>query len=586
MLLQNYSLIKTPAYMQIALDEITRKNRLEFIFPAIFLIVVYTLLTVISMFFMRKLFIGASRKIEYALRKKLYNKLLSLDMAFFQKNETGDLVSRCTNDLNEVRQLLGPGIMFVPNALTRFCLFIPILLSLSPPLLSIIMILMFALIVFIVIVLPRLRPLFRKIQESVGIINSRVWQIISGISTIKLYTLEEIEIGRFKQLNDEYIRRHMTVVRYRSLIWPFLIFIFSTTELVILLVGGRQVIQQEMTIGQLLQFNIMIAHLAFPIFSLGWVMSLIQQGISAMGRINYILDYPVEKYDNCKTLDTDELVFTVKNLSYQYPEHREKIPGKIPSIPPLKKGGTATDALEKGKNEKVLERINLTIETGQVVGITGTIGSGKSTLVNLMTGLFKPEPGMLFVNGFDLRDIKPESLFNKISMVPQEPFLFSRSITENIALGTDGDINMKEIKEAVRRAGLERDIETFPKKYDQIVGERGITLSGGQKQRTAIARALRKQSPVLILDDALSSVDSQTESEILDNLKSLDSFKTVIIISHRISALKNADRIYVLDKGEIVEQGTHAELLQNDKLYARLAKIQQLEMEFAADTRE
>jgi len=558
MLLQNYSLMKAPAYIQKVLDEITRKNRLDFILPAFFMIGVYTFLIVVSMFLMRKLIIGASRKSEYALRKKLYHKLLSLDMIFFQKNETGDLVSRCTNDLNEVRQLLGPGIMYVPNSLSRFFLFIPILMSLSRPLMSIIMFLMIFLIVFIVAVLPRLRPLFRKIQEAVGMINSRVWQVISGISTIKLYTLEDIEIERFKQLNNEYIRHRMMVVKYRGVLWPFFIFMFSVTELVILLVGGRQVIQQEMTMGQLLQFNVMIGQLTFPILSLGWVMSLIQQGISAMGRINYILDYPVETREDWETLDTAELVFTTQNLSYQYPEHREEILRKIP---------------------RVLNGINLTIEPGQVVGITGTIGSGKSTLVNLMTGLFKPEPGMLFVNGIDIRNIKPESLFDKISVVPQEPFLFSRSIAENIALGSDGDVHMNEIKKAVRRAGLERDIETFPDKYDQVVGERGITLSGGQKQRTAIARALRKQSPILVFDDALSSVDAQTESQILEKLKSLDSFKTLIIISHRISALKNADKIYVLDKGEIVEQGTHAELLQNNELYARLAKMQQMEME-------
>jgi ATP-binding cassette subfamily B multidrug efflux pump len=551
MLLQNYSYMKTPAYMQKALDEITRQNRLEHILSDLLMIVVYTGLTVVSMFLMRKLMIGVSRKIEYTLRETLYQKLLALDMEFFQKNETGDLVSRCTNDLGEVRQLLGPGIMYIPNSLSRLLLFIPVLIQLSLRLMLMVTALMVVLVVFITMVMPRLRPLFRKIQEIVGMINSRVWQVISGISTIKLYTLEAIEIERFKTLNTDYIRRNMAIVKYRDLLWPLFLFLFSLIELIVLIVGGKQVIQHEMTIGQLLQFTVMVAQLTFPVLSLGWIMSMIQQGISAMGRINYILDHPVEQRADWKILDAEELTFTAKNLEYQYPNQQGQ----------------------------ALHQIDLTIAPGQVIGVTGIIGSGKTTLLNLMTGLSKPEPGMLVVNGIDIRDIHPESLFAKISVVSQEPFLFSRSIAENITLGTDGTVDRDEIKEAVRQAGLERDVMTFPNQYDQIIGERGITLSGGQKQRMAIARALRKRSPVLVFDDALSSVDAKTEAEILDSLKALDSFKTLIIVSHRISALKNADKIYVLDQGTIVEQGTHVELLQHGKLYARLAKLQQLEME-------
>ncbi len=566
MLLHNYGFMQTPIYMKKALDEITRANRFEMIWPNLLLILAYTALTVISMFFMRKLIISASRKIEYSLREHIYHKLLALDMGFYQKNETGDLVSRCTNDLNEVRQLLGPGIMYVPNSLSRLVLFLPVLFGLSVPLMSLVLALMTVLVTLIMVLVPRLRAMFRQIQEAVGGINSRVWQVVSGITTIKLYSLEPIEIERFKALNADYIARNMRVVKFRGFLWPFFIFIFTLIELVILLVGGRQVIQQEMTIGELLQFNVMVSNLVFPLMSLGWVMSLIQQGISAMGRINDILEYPVETRTDWQILATDELVFTAQDLWYQYPEHRKA------STPELL-AGKAQPA-----REKVLDGITLTIEPGQVIGITGTIGSGKSTLVNLMTGLFRPERGMLWVNGIDICDIHPENLFERISVVPQQPFLFSRTLAENIALGADGKVDMDAIREAVRKAGLERDIEGFPDTYDQIVGERGITLSGGQKQRTAIARALRKQSPVLIFDDALSSVDAQTESEILDTLQALDKFKTLIVISHRISALKNADRIYVLDQGRIVEHGTHAALIQNGRLYARLAKMQQMEM--------
>jgi ATP-binding cassette subfamily B protein len=409
--------------------------------------------------------------------------------------------------------------------------------------------------------------------------------VVSGITTLKLYTSEQVEIERFKELNNEYIARHMRVARFRGFLWPFLLFVFAIVELVILLVGGRQVIQQELTIGQLLQFNVMVSHLGFPLFSLGWVMSLIQQGISAMGRINYILDYPVETRDDWQMLESDELNFTARNLNYRYPEHRSRVPspmtqkGNGSGLTSRKKADAAMP--EQTSEADVLDGITLSIESGQVIGITGTIGSGKSTLVNLMTGLFKPEPDMLFINGVDIRDIHPASLFDKVSVVPQEPFLFSRTLAENIALGADGEVKMGAIKDAVRKAGLERDIETFPDQYDQIVGERGITLSGGQKQRAAIARALRKQSPVLIFDDALSSVDAQTESEILEHLKALDQFKTLIIVSHRISALRDADAIYVLDQGKIVEQGTHSELIQQGNLYSRLAKMQQMEEVFS-----
>ncbi|MBD3305306.1 ATP-binding cassette domain-containing protein, partial [candidate division KSB3 bacterium] len=519
MLLQNYGYMKSPAYMQQALDELTDANRVDVITQALLLVAAYTLLTVASMFLMRKLIIGVSRKIEYTLRAQLYQKFLSLDMAFFLKNETGDLVSRCTNDLNEVRLLLGPGIMYIPNSLSRLLLFLPVLISLSLPLMMAIVVMMIVIIALILVVMPRLRPMYRRIQEFMGVINNRVWQVISGITTIKLYTLEDIETERFKTLNEEYIRRQLRVVKIRGFLWPLFIFVFSLTELLILLIGGRQVIQDEMTIGQLLQFNVMVAHLTFPVLSLGWVMSLIQQGMSAMGRINFILNYPVETRTDWKALETDDLVFETNNLSYRYPEHREPVLPQTATThpqkdakPPLSKieGPVITPPVvhlsQERTSELVLNQMNLTITPGQVVGITGTIGSGKTSLLNVLVGLYRPERGMVFVNGIDICDIQPESLFSKISVVPQETFLFSRSIAENVSLANNGQVRLDAVKDAVRSAGLEKDVLTFPHQYDQVLGERGITLSGGQKQRTAIARALLKSSPVLIFDDALSSV--------------------------------------------------------------------------------
>ena len=576
MLLQNYGFMKTPMYMRQVLDEITGQNRRDLIQSDLWMIAFYTVLTVVAMFLMRKLIISASRKVEYELRARIYRKLLALNMRFFQEHETGDLVSRCTNDLNEVRLLLGPGIMYVPNSLSRFVLFFPVLLGLSAPLLATVIFVLSLIVALIFSIMPRLRPLFKSLQDYIGIINNRVWQVVSGITTIKLYSLEAIEVERFKTLNEEYIHRQMAIVKTRGFIWPLFIFIFSLTELLILLIGGRQVIQQEMTLGQLLQFNVMVAHLTMPVLSLGWVMTLIQQGIAAMGRINHILHYSVEERNDWKVVEGDELVFRAEGLSYRYPTGDNALPEKSG-----KQDGTSSIQESSPGREYVLKDLNFTIPAGRTIAITGTIGSGKSTLINLMSGLYKPERGMLFINDIDVCDIEQSSLLSSISVVPQETFLFSRSIAENIALGTDGQMDLDKVKEAAANAGLEKDIETFPEQYEQILGERGITLSGGQKQRTAIARALMKQSAMLIFDDALSSVDAKTESHILENLESLHSFSTLIIISHRISALKNADKIYVLDEGHIVEEGTHEELLAHEKLYAKLARMQQMETELS-----
>lgn len=551
MILQNYGLMKVPGYFQVIVDEIGGKNRLPVIRLYFLKVLVFTLLIVISLFLMRKLIIGASRKIEYQLRQRLFDKLMSVDYIFFQKNETGDLVSRCTNDLDDVRTLLGPGIMYIPNSLSRFLIFLPVLLQLSSTMILILSGLMVFLILLIIVLIPRLRPMYRRIQELAAKISNRAWQVISGISTIKLNSLEGIESKRFVELNQEYIDRNMAVVKLSEGLWPFFIFIFSLTELVILLVGGRQVIAGRMSIGELFQFNMMISSLTFPVLSLGWIMSLLQQGISAVTRINYILDQPVQETQGRQQLTEDKLEFKISNLDYRYP----------------------------GSEQTVLKEVHLTIKPGQTVGITGMIGSGKSTLLLVMTGLLRPEPGMVFINGHDIRTLEPGSLNQKISVVSQDPFLFSRTLAENIALGLEEAPGMNRIEEAARNASLDRDILAFPDRYQQMVGERGITLSGGQKQRTAIARALCRKTPVLILDDPLSNVDSSTEERILGNLKSMNHSQTLIIVSHRISALKHADLILVMDKGAIVERGTHLSLMKKRGIYSRLALMQQLEVQ-------
>lgn len=554
MLLQNYGAVRVPGYFQKIVDELGGANRGGVIESLILTAALFAALSVVSLYLMRRLIIGASRNIEYSLRERIYERLLELDYSFFQAHETGDLVSRTTNDLDNVRTLLGPGIMYIPNSLSMFALFFPALFRLNGPLMLIVTAVFAAVIIFVFTVLPRLMPLFRGIQEATGKMNSRVWQIVTGIATVKLFTMETGEEKRFVELNRDFLKRNMALAKAQESLWPTFLFVFSLTQLVIVIYGGRLVISGAMSIGQLLQFSVMVTALGFPVLSLGWIMSLIQQGISAMGRINVILDGPVERRNDWKDLTDTTVSFEVRGLSFSY----------------------------AGQENKSLKDVSLSIGAGEFIGITGTIGSGKSTLVNILTGLLKPERGMVLVNGTEIRDIEPAALFRRIGIVSQSPFLFSRTLAENIAMGTDGSSpDNARVKDVSRLAGLAGDVASFPEGYNQLLGERGITLSGGQKQRTAIARALMKDSPVVILDDSLSSVDAGTEATIIENLRQLKGGKTLIVVSHRISPLKGADRIYVLDEGRVVEQGSHAQLVSQGGLYERLVKYQQMEKTLA-----
>ncbi|MCU0286195.1 MAG: ABC transporter transmembrane domain-containing protein, partial [Acidobacteria bacterium] len=315
MLVQNFCYLKVPQYLQVILDEISHLNRKNIIITHSLYILIFTVILAISLFLMRKLLINVSRKIEYELRERIYHKLLSVDYLFYQQNQTGDLMSRCTNDLNSVRTLLGPGVMYIPNSISRLFLFLPALLALSSSLMLIIGIIMVFLVILIVVLLPLLRPLYQYIQEAMGFMNNRVWQVISGITTIKRHSTEKIEIRRFKELNESYIKKQMAVVKLEEFLFPLFVFIFSVLDLLILWIGGKQVIRGQMTLGQLLQFSIMVTNLTFPVLALGWIMSLVQQGISAMGRINYILDHPVEDNTTKKSLTSPGPVFMTRNLN-------------------------------------------------------------------------------------------------------------------------------------------------------------------------------------------------------------------------------------------------------------------------------
>ena len=544
-----------PNYVKNILDELSNENRTNVILKNAGYAMFFIMVTAFCMYMMRLLIISTSRHIEYKLRKELYEKLIYQDFKFFAQNKTGDLISRCTNDLDHVRVLLGPGIMYIPNSLSRLVFFTPILFSLNSRLTWWLLGLISVLVILIIWVMPVMKKPFKNIQEHVGSINDRVWQVLTGIQTIKLYTREKNEEARFDQLNQNYIKKNMVVESIQAFLWPFFITVFGLSELILLYVGGHEVIAGRLTLGELLQFKVMIMILAFPVLSLGWVMSLVQQGISAMERISLILDSNPEINSNSEPIQPlSENSVLCNNLSFRFPNHEENI----------------------------LKNINLECKPGQTIGITGPVGCGKSTLLELICGILKPQRGQLFISGKDVLDIDAEEQFKSFSYVPQNSFLFSMSVENNIALcdlpstGVLSDEQKEKVKKVSELAALDKDIQNFSDQYEEIVGEKGITLSGGQRQRVSIARALYKNLDFLIFDDSLSSIDAHTEKEILEHIKTLGKNRSMIIVSHKISSLRFSDCIYYMKNGEITEKGKHEELIAKDADYAKIVKLQKL----------
>ena len=552
LIVQNYALSEIPHFIKQALDEVSGDNQWPMLIQYLIWSLVWTFIACGAMFLMRKYIISVSRYVEYELRDVLFKKLMKIDYRFYLENQTGDLISRCTNDLDDVRTLLGPGVMYIPNSITRMIFFSPILFTISPNLMISVFSMLLALIVFIIVIMPRLRPLYQRIQEKTGEVSNRAWQSISGMSTLKLYHRETIEKRRFEELSKSYVNVQMRLVKWRSFLWPFFLYIVALTHFVILFVGGREVIAGEMTLGELLQFTIMISSLQFPVLSFGWVMSLLQQGISAMNRLRTIYERLDEPTGNIVISEKENITYRLNNLNFAYPSQKEP----------------------------VLSIANLTIHHGEFLGITGPIGSGKSTLVNLLLGILHPKAGELFINGIDINQVNIHELRKNIALVPQDSFLFSRTITNNVALGKE-DIRESNVHYSTEMAKLTPDINKMPNGFQQMVGERGITLSGGQKQRTTIARAIYKNKHFIILDDSLCSLDSIIENGILKNFLGLKKDKTIIMVSNRISALKHTDRILVIKNGYLIDQGSHRELIKKKEgYYYTLFELQKMEKGF------
>ncbi len=518
----------------------------------------------IFQFLTRWLMIGVSREIEFDLRNDLFRHLEGLSYSYYQRTRTGDVMARATNDLNAVRMLIGPAIMYSANTLAFMSGALFFMLHISPKL----TLYAFAPLPVASIVIQyfsrQIHERFERIQAMFSEITARVQENLSGVRVVRAFVQEDPEIKRFEMANNEYIRRSLKLVRLMGMLWPTLELMLGIAIILVLWLGGREVLQHRMNLGDFVAFNIYMVQLTWPIIALGWVINIFQRGTASMARIQQIFDEKPEITDaDVPANAPSEVVGNIefRDLSFRYQKPLESAEDAGAGEPPL-----------------VLKNVNLTIPAGTSLAIVGPTGSGKSTLVNLIPRIYDAAPGSVLIDGRPVRESPLEVLRKNVGFVPQETFLFSDTIRENIAFGAT-DAADTEVWAAANAASIAAEIEEFPETFNTMVGERGITLSGGQKQRTAIARALIRNPKILVLDDALASVDTQTEDRILNHLRSLMEGRTTVFISHRVSTVRNADQIAVLANGEIVELGNHDELLAKNGYYTELYNKQLLEEE-------
>jgi ATP-binding cassette subfamily B protein len=508
--------------------------------------------------------IGISRDIEFDLRNDLFAHLERLSYSYYQRNRTGDIMAKATNDLNAVRMLLGPAIMYSANTIVFTAGALAFMLAISPKL----TLYAFLPLPIVSIVIQyfgrRIHERFERIQAMFSDISARAQENFSGARVIRAYVQEQAEIAAFEGANQEYIRRSLGLVRLMGMLWPTLELMLGVAVVIVLWLGGRQVLLGRMTVGDFVAFNTYMVQLTWPVIALGWVINIFQRGTASMGRINEILKEQPEIADEPALTSGEAGVRARLDVS----------PTDIQGEVEFRNLNFAYNGVP------VLNDINLRIPAGSSLAIVGPTGSGKTTLVNLIPRIYDASPGVVLIDGKPIREFPLETLRRKIGFVPQETFLFSDTIRENIAFGKH-DAHLPEVQSAAEAANIAQDIESFPESYSTTVGERGITLSGGQKQRTAIARALLRSPRILILDDALSSVDTHTEDKILNHLREVMQGRTTIFISHRVSTVRNADRIAVLHHGQIVELGTHDELIARNGYYTDLYNKQLLEEELA-----
>ena len=537
-----------------AVDSLAKGFRVEVLLWLAGALAVISALKGLFQYWMRVILIGVSRDIEYDLRNDFFDRLIVLSPDFYSRYRTGDIMARATNDLNAVRMMLGPGVMYWSETMLTFLLAFVIMLGVDWRL-TLFALLPAPLVSLTVVVFGRrIHDRFETIQAMFSEISNRVQENLSSVRVLRAYAQEQAELEQFERLNRGYIAENIRLARISALFMPLLQFMIGFTFLVVLWGGGARLLSGGITIGGFVMFNTYMGMLVWPMIAMGWVVNLMQRGKASLQRFNEIL---------------------------------EARPSIAAPASPRALGEMARGAIEfRGVGVEhaagwALRGIDLEIPAGATVAVVGHTGCGKTTLVSLIPRLFDPSEGSVTVDGVDLRECDPAELRRLIGFVPQETFLFSATLSENIAFGVP-DSTAERIQWAAEAAGLASDIAGFPAGYDTMIGERGITLSGGQKQRTAIARAILRNPKILILDDALSSVDTITEERILAELAGLMHDRTTILISHRVSTVRNADRIFVLDHGVLVEQGTHHQLLSAGGFYFDLYRKQLIEEELEA----
>lgn len=558
-LLTNALMLVSPKILQMVFDELEQvlddadrtlsSGRLVFFALLIFGV---ALLAGVLRFLQRRTIQNVARQMEYHLRADFFIHLQKLSAAYYDNVRTGDLMTRATSDLNAIRMVLSSAVMYTADATVFFGFAVVLMMRIDASLTLVALLPYPILAIFIRHLGKRLHVHYEGIQEAFSMLNTKVQENLSGVRVVKAYTLEQSEVAHFRELNEEFVGRNHRQIRLMSFFFPLFRFLPGIGVVVLLWMGGLHVIQEKITIGEFVAFNAYLMMLVRPMITLGFIVNTFERGAASMGRMNAILNEKPEIYDgenvkwNIKSIE-GEIEF--RNLNFAYPDG-----------PP------------------VLKNINLKVARGSTLAIVGGTGSGKSTLVTLISRIRQAERGTVFIDGVDIQDIPLNVLRSNIGVVEQEPFLFSDYLRNNIAYGVEAS-NEEEIREAAHTADLLAQIEEFPEGLETLLGERGATISGGQRQRSALARAILIKPKILILDDAFANVDTQTEDTILSRLAALMKDRTTILISHRISTVKNADQVIVLNEGSIVETGTHEQLLARNGIYAGIYETQLLQEE-------